>query len=625
MKLHLTGDLAHVEKAVDILAEELSIQRSGQGYPIQLTQREGPLYVAIKDGHGEIRYQENIHFMRALGLWIEQYQNGEDFELIEEPQFEMTGAMLDSSRNAVLTVAGIQDMLRKMAIMGLNTLMVYTEDTYEVEEYPYFGYMRGRYSEQELKICDDYATELGIEMIPCIQTLAHLTEALKWNYAIQIRDTADILLAGHAETYQFLEKVITAATKPFKSKRIHIGMDEAHQLGLGKYLDRNGYEERFMIMNQHLKEVVAITNELGLDPMIWSDMYFRLGSENGDYYDPEAKIPEDIKASIPDTQLVYWDYYHIDEDFYRTFIQKHQDLKSDTVFAGGVWTWNGISPNYGKAIATTEAALAACKQEGVKEVFATMWGDNGAETPVTTALPILQLFAEHSYRKDITDQHLAERFQFCTGSDYDSFMLLNQFDETPGVSKDNLHASNPSKFLLWQDILIGLYDENIRGWELGEHYTQLAFQLEKAKEKNGGQSLLFDFYGQLAKVLAAKAEMGLHIKQAYDEQDSEKMKGIVKQVAALSVSANSLREKHRTLWFSMNKPFGWEVLEIRYGGLITRMDTVQYRQNQWLNGEVDRIEELEEERLYFEGPYPMPEGALGRNLYHRIVTASILS
>jgi len=625
LKLYLTGDLSQVEKGVDILAEELSIQRSEQGYPIQLTQREGPLYVAIKDGRGEIRYQENIHFMRALGLWIEQYQNGEDFELIEEPQFEMTGAMLDSSRNAVLTVAGIQDMLRKMAIMGLNTLMVYTEDTYEVEEYPYFGYMRGRYSEQELKICDDYATELGIEMIPCIQTLAHLTEALKWNFAIDIRDTADILLAGHAETYQFLEKVITAATKPFKSKRIHIGMDEAHQLGLGKYLDRNGYEERFMIMNQHLKEVVAITNELGLDPMIWSDMYFRLGSENGDYYDPEAKIPEDIKASIPDTQLVYWDYYHIDEDFYRTFIQKHQDLKSDTVFAGGVWTWNGISPNYGKAIATTEAALAACKQEGVKEVFATMWGDNGAETPVTTALPILQLFAEHSYRKNITDQHLAERFQFCTGSDYDSFMLLNQFDETPGVSKDNLHASNPSKFLLWQDILIGLYDENIRGWELGEHYRQLAFQLEKAKKKNGGQSLLFDFYGQLAKVLAAKAEMGLHIKQAYDEQDSEKMKGIVKQVAALSVSANSLREKHRTLWFSMNKPFGWEVLEIRYGGLITRMDTVQYRLNQWLNGEVDRIEELEEERLYFEGPYPMPEGALGRNLYHRIVTASNLS
>src|SRR5690625_2064724 len=119
--------------------------------------------------------------------------------------------------------------------------------------------------------------------------------------------------------------------------------------------------------------------------------------------------------------------------------------------------------------------------------------------------------------------------------------------------------------------------------------------------------------------------MGLHIKQAYDEQDSEKMKGIVKKVAALSVSANSLREKHRTLWFSMNKPFGWEVLEIRYGGLITRMDTVQFRLQQCLNGEIDWLEELEKGKLHFECPYPMPEGAVVRNLYHRIVTASNLS
>lgn len=621
----MTGDLSRVEKGVEILSKELNIKLSEQGYPIHLIQREGPLYLVKEDGRGEIRFQETIHFMRALGLWIEHDQKEKEFELIEEPQFKMTGAMLDASRNAVLSVAGIQDMLRKMSVMGLNTLMVYTEDTYEVEEYPYFGYMRGRYTEQELKVCDDYASILGIEMIPCIQTLAHLTEALKWNYAINIRDTADILLAGYSETYEFLERIITAATKPFKSNRIHIGMDEAHQLGLGKYLDRNGYEERFTIMNQHLKEVVAITNGMGLKSMIWSDMYFRLGSENGDYYDLDATIPEDIKASIPDTQLVYWDYYHTDKDFYRTFIQKHKELKSDPVFAGGAWTWNGISPNYGKAFATTEAALAACKEEGVKEVFATMWGDNGAETPLTTALPIMQLFAEHSYRKDITDEHLAERFQFCTGGDYDSFMLLNQLDETPGVGKNNVHASNPSKFLLWQDILMGLYDENIRGWSLGEYYTQLAPQLEKAKEKNPAWTLLFDFYGQLAKVLAVKAEMGLNVKQAYDEENPVIVKEIVKQLDALIVSANSLREKHRILWFSMNKPFGWEVLEIRYGGLITRLDTVQYRLNQWLNGEVDRLEELEEERLHFEGPYPMPEGTLGRNLYHRIVTASNLS
>ncbi len=181
---------------------------------------------------GEINFEKEIHFFRALGLWLENFQKGKEFELTEEPQFDMNGAMLDASRNGVLNVDEIQNLLRKMAVMGLNVLMVYTEDTYEVQEYPYFGYMRGRYTVQELKSCDEYAANLGIEMIPCIQTLAHLTEALKWNYASGMRDTADILLVGEPETYQFLEKIITAATKPFQSKRIHIGMDEAHPVRL---------------------------------------------------------------------------------------------------------------------------------------------------------------------------------------------------------------------------------------------------------------------------------------------------------------------------------------------------------------------------------------------------------
>src|SRR5699024_12474110 len=107
-------------------------------------------------------------------------------ELTEHPQFETSGAMLDASRNAVLTKEGIQSFLRQMAVMGLNLLMVYTEDTYEVDEYPYFGYMRERYTQAEMKECDDYARTLGMEMVPCIQNLAHLTEVFRSNYESQL-------------------------------------------------------------------------------------------------------------------------------------------------------------------------------------------------------------------------------------------------------------------------------------------------------------------------------------------------------------------------------------------------------------------------------------------------------
>ncbi|WHX26128.1 beta-N-acetylhexosaminidase [Virgibacillus halodenitrificans] len=627
MKIHLYGDVAEIHPGVSYLQEDLGFQMAEDGYPIEVTKHSGSLLVKNEEGKGEIMFQEKIHFYRALGLWLENFQEEKiNFEVKETPNFSTSGAMLDASRNAVMDVEGIKAYLRKMAAMGLNMLMMYTEDTYEVKEYPYFGYMRGRYTEDELRDCDMYAAELGIEMVPCVQTLAHLTEALKWDYAKDIKDTSDILLVGNSETYLFLERIVSAATKPFRSKRVHIGMDEAHQLGLGKYLEENGYEQRFNIMNSHLKEVVSICKSLKLEPMIWSDMYFRLGSKFGGYYDVNAEIPEEVIASIPDTQLVYWDYYHEDKDFYTTFIKKHKELGSTPLFAGGAWTWNGISPNYGKGIATTDAALTACKEEGVNEVIATMWGDNGAETPLTTALPVLQWFAEHTYRSEVTEEHVSKRFEHCIGGSYADFMLLNQLDETPGVAKDNLQEANPSKFLLWQDVLIGLFDENIKGLGLKQHYEALAERLGQAKERNSEWAGLFDFYESLAYVLHKKSELGIEIKSAYDSKDKEGMKVLAESLKDAKEAVDTLRKKHRSLWLSMNKPFGWEVLDIRYGGVIIRMETALYRLKEWIANKTDRLDELEEERLYFEGVFgPERDGTIGRSGYDKIVSASPLS
>ena len=84
------------------------------------------------------------------------------------------GTMLDCSRNAVMTVDAVKTWIGITAQLGYNTLMLYTEDTYEVGEEPYFGYARGRYSKAELKDIDAYAAAKGMELIPCIQTLAHL-------------------------------------------------------------------------------------------------------------------------------------------------------------------------------------------------------------------------------------------------------------------------------------------------------------------------------------------------------------------------------------------------------------------------------------------------------------------
>ena len=90
--------------------------------------------------------------------------------------------------------------------MGYDSMMLYTEDTYELEGYPYFGYMRGRYTLSELREIDDYGFALGIEVIPCIQALAHLLQALQWEAFKPVTDTGPILLVGEPKTYELIEK-----------------------------------------------------------------------------------------------------------------------------------------------------------------------------------------------------------------------------------------------------------------------------------------------------------------------------------------------------------------------------------------------------------------------------------
>ena len=82
-----------------------------------------------------------------------------------QTDFRRFGTMVDCSRNAVMNVPAVKKWIDVTAAMGYNTLMLYTEDTYEVDGQPYFGYMRGRYSKAELRELDDYEAEKVMELI----------------------------------------------------------------------------------------------------------------------------------------------------------------------------------------------------------------------------------------------------------------------------------------------------------------------------------------------------------------------------------------------------------------------------------------------------------------------------
>ena len=53
--------------------------------------------------------------------------------------FTRLGAMFDCSRNAVLRPETVKKWIDELSALGYTSLMLYMEDTYEVEGEPFFG------------------------------------------------------------------------------------------------------------------------------------------------------------------------------------------------------------------------------------------------------------------------------------------------------------------------------------------------------------------------------------------------------------------------------------------------------------------------------------------------------
>ncbi len=552
-----------------------------------------------------ISYPDIRAFARGLSHLRDVLERG--VAVREQIHFEDLGFMVDLSRNAALTVDSIKLLLNYLAVMGYNNLFLYIEDVYEVADYPYFSYQRGTYTQDDLREIDDYADSLGIEAIPCMQTLAHLKNTLRWPHSRGMKDTEDVLLVGADKTYEFIAAMLKSLSESLRTRRIHIGMDEAWRLGRGVYQDINGPEEGYKIFEKHLKRVIELCDAENYEPMIWSDMYFRFASKHHSYYDMESPLTEEMKAAVPQgVDLVYWDYYNTKAEVVNEMLSRHNEVNDNAWFAGGIWNWNGIKTNHGVMFRTTEVAIDAAKKQNIKHVMTTAWGDNGAETSVFEALLGAQYLAEISWNdKLITRSETVRRYSISTGSDGEAYYNMRFFDEVPGVEKDNLTMLNPSKYILWSDVLNGLFDAHINPMasELITHYSALADYYDiKANNTSDQNRLFFLQSAQLGDVLSRKVKLTAELRSAYLLGERVKLQHIVDfDLPELIAAMTDLQAFTLSIWYLYNKPQGSEVIDIRFGSTITRLKTALDRVDGYLKGVYDLLPELEQDRLSYDG------------------------
>jgi hypothetical protein len=185
----------------------------------------------------------------------------------------------------------------------------------------------------------------------------------------------------------------------------------------------------------------------------------------------------------------------------------------------------------------------------------------------------------------------------------------------------------PAKYLFFQDVLMGLYDKHIDELTYPKHFEECRQLLTDVAKKENEYSYIFDALAKLAHVLELKCDMGIRLKKAYDRKERETLIRIARvECPELISRIEVFQEAFRTQWYKENKPFGFDVQDLRIGGLKERIRAVTRSVDAYISGSISRIEELEQERLLLDqrenpGYRTLP---LYHNDWRSMVTASVL-
>ena len=531
--------------------------------------------VAKSESNITVRYSEKSQFFYLLATAICGGFSAETGNC----DYRKLGIMLDCARNAVPKVSAIKEFIVRAALSGYNYIALYLEDCLCVDGQPHFGYMRGRYSKDEIKEIVSFADLFGIEIVPFVQTLAHMGGIFRhWTqYYSIMRDTGDILLMDEPAVYGLIDNVFATVKECFGNCRINIGMDEAFLMTCGKYREKHGIANVGEVFSRHVKKVSELAVGYGLKPEAWADMFVKY----------KIEVPSGLS-------LRAWNYYAQNESEYFSIFDECVKIAKKCSFASAVHKWYGYVPLNEYSESVYLPALKALKGK-TDDFLVTLWGDDGGECSFNAVwYSLLKIsFLSRNGGEDL--QSLSEFVKKILG--YSEEELLSVDMPNKVFDGKFLKPVNPSKYILFKDIFIGNTDFS-DGVYFKPYFKKTKEKFALLCEKGGFLKELFKEYHTLCAVLEIKCGLRTEIIKAYKSRDSLKLKTLAEEeigeaFKAVDCFISALRQR----WTKENKSFGFEVQLIRLGGLKERLNYCKNTILEYVCGKTDVIEELEEADL----------------------------
>ena len=156
------------------------------------------------------------------------------------------------------------------------------------------------YTPEQIEVFAQHAGELGLEVIPLVQSLGHMEFVLGWpefSHLREMPERMDGLNPALPEAGELISTLIDEVLELLpETRRFHLGGDEVYTLGQSeqnkKFIEQYGKDTLYL---NHMAPLLYKLSSRGITPMLWCDMMH--------------DWPEDKLKTLADkAELIAWGY-----------------------------------------------------------------------------------------------------------------------------------------------------------------------------------------------------------------------------------------------------------------------------------------------------------------------------
>jgi len=227
--------------------------------------------------------------------------------------WEVRGIMVDPAR-LIERHEFYFDLLEHMAAWGLNTLWWHFDDDegfmLELDKHPELASPHA-FSKEEMKELIEKAADLGINVVPEVESLGHARCITSLPEYAELADGGEFgfnaICPSHPKTLPLLAEIIAEVAGVFASPYFHAGMDEVDLGDCPRCAARAEGKEDWWIYLEHAKAIHKIVTAAGKEMIIWADHV--------------EKAPEMLEELPRDVILAHWHYTDIRADAIRRSVK----------------------------------------------------------------------------------------------------------------------------------------------------------------------------------------------------------------------------------------------------------------------------------------------------------------